>query len=576
MKERGITLIALVITVIVLLILAGAAVSIGLNGDNVFNKANEAKTSWNIKANEENTTVNGYLEYIDQYLGGGDGPVTGTLEVGYDLLADVQNTYKKVTLSISGLSTASPEQLLAALAATEGKSVEDEEAQLNALAQEAVQNNDEGYDTYEEQLADKLEYYGISPYEPITVTTQLNGASVPVNREEFLATQNGTYTVTIRSASNKVGTIDVVIDGEKIGTTKEQSGINEEKFVLPTSADYTDSNGKHARIPTGYYVGTSSTINTVANGLVITSSIDGNGHSTGDEYVWIPVEDINDMVMCKSNASGNVCTIVQDATTGELTCTKHNKSAKTDFCGRLYGEYSNTTDTEKPRIYTTHMNFDNRAQTYADNEDCREPDLVTTYDNDSNAEYITKAGVASANALKMQMQDDFYEMAKSVAKYGGFWIARYETGSSGGSKKGQKVASGYENNNMWYGLYNVSRSINSANNIAKTMIWGSEYDQVIKFIGSQAETGHTDRQLNSYIYPSAYAPLDKMKNIYDLEANLVEWTAETYSPYSRGKRGGEYNNVAIGNFFPASLNFAGYPIFAFIFYTSRATLYVTL
>ena len=53
-NTRGITLIALVITVIVLLILAGAAVSVALNGDNVFEKANEAKTSWNAKVEEEN------------------------------------------------------------------------------------------------------------------------------------------------------------------------------------------------------------------------------------------------------------------------------------------------------------------------------------------------------------------------------------------------------------------------------------------------------------------------------------------------------------------------------------------
>ena len=54
MKEKGITLIALVITVIVLLILAGAAVSIGLNGDNLFAKANEAKDEWNEKVEENN------------------------------------------------------------------------------------------------------------------------------------------------------------------------------------------------------------------------------------------------------------------------------------------------------------------------------------------------------------------------------------------------------------------------------------------------------------------------------------------------------------------------------------------
>ena len=69
-KENGITLIALVITIIILLILAGVAVSIGLSGDNLFGKANEAKTSWNRDVNEENTTLNNYIAYLDQYTGG--------------------------------------------------------------------------------------------------------------------------------------------------------------------------------------------------------------------------------------------------------------------------------------------------------------------------------------------------------------------------------------------------------------------------------------------------------------------------------------------------------------------------
>ena len=56
-KEKGITLIALVITVIVLLILAGVAVSIGLNGDNLFSKANEAKTEWNMDVITEDTKM---------------------------------------------------------------------------------------------------------------------------------------------------------------------------------------------------------------------------------------------------------------------------------------------------------------------------------------------------------------------------------------------------------------------------------------------------------------------------------------------------------------------------------------
>ena len=66
-RNSGITLIALVITVIILLILAGVAVSIGLNGGDLFSKANEAKTGWNRRVNEENTISNNYLGYLDKY-----------------------------------------------------------------------------------------------------------------------------------------------------------------------------------------------------------------------------------------------------------------------------------------------------------------------------------------------------------------------------------------------------------------------------------------------------------------------------------------------------------------------------
>ena len=46
-NKRGITLIALIITVIVLLILAGTAIAIALNGGDIFGKASQARESWN-------------------------------------------------------------------------------------------------------------------------------------------------------------------------------------------------------------------------------------------------------------------------------------------------------------------------------------------------------------------------------------------------------------------------------------------------------------------------------------------------------------------------------------------------
>ena len=56
-ERRGITLIALVITVIVLLILAGTAITLGLNGGDLFGHANTAAQRWNESVINEETVL---------------------------------------------------------------------------------------------------------------------------------------------------------------------------------------------------------------------------------------------------------------------------------------------------------------------------------------------------------------------------------------------------------------------------------------------------------------------------------------------------------------------------------------
>ena len=66
-KEKGITLIALIITVIVLLILAGTAISIAINGGDIFSKSTAAKEEWNEKVANEEATIKTVLAYADEY-----------------------------------------------------------------------------------------------------------------------------------------------------------------------------------------------------------------------------------------------------------------------------------------------------------------------------------------------------------------------------------------------------------------------------------------------------------------------------------------------------------------------------
>ena len=72
-SSKGITLIALVITIIVLLILAGVTIA-ALSGDNgILKRATEAKEQTNQKNDEETEKLAGYESTIDQYANGATG-----------------------------------------------------------------------------------------------------------------------------------------------------------------------------------------------------------------------------------------------------------------------------------------------------------------------------------------------------------------------------------------------------------------------------------------------------------------------------------------------------------------------
>jgi len=327
---------------------------------------------------------------------------------------------------------------------------------------------------------------------------------------------------------------------------EEQSLLNELlNYDNPVSKYVTDTEtGREAPIPKGYVASQIQGENTIADGLVIYegkeevtgtkgSAEHENAMTTRNQYVWIPVDDINDMVMC-SECGGSKENLVYDDTTQTLKCTNTHEKTPT-LVGKLYiGEYTDTEDAEGNSIGQYEMNFERNDQIYSPqylDEGYREPAVITgsdgtQYDGDTTNKYH---GKETAEAFLTQLQSDFDKMAQSVAKYKGFYVGRYEVGVGGVSQKGKEVLNNGENSaNMWYGLYNTLRSdTETSSSTYSQMIWGSQYDQVIKFIGTEAQIAHTDRNLAIDIPEEAgNNELDKMKNIYDLEGNYEEWTAE--------------------------------------------------
>ena len=65
--QKGITLVALVVTVIVMLILAAVAVSVLTTDGGLFEKANTAVTDYNAKLQAQDEKINNVIDQLDHY-----------------------------------------------------------------------------------------------------------------------------------------------------------------------------------------------------------------------------------------------------------------------------------------------------------------------------------------------------------------------------------------------------------------------------------------------------------------------------------------------------------------------------
>lgn len=69
-EQKGITLVALVITIIILLILAGIAIASITSENGLFNRAKQAKNNTINSQEAENDAINSYNTAIDDALNG--------------------------------------------------------------------------------------------------------------------------------------------------------------------------------------------------------------------------------------------------------------------------------------------------------------------------------------------------------------------------------------------------------------------------------------------------------------------------------------------------------------------------
>lgn len=317
-----------------------------------------------------------------------------------------------------------------------------------------------------------------------------------------------------------------------ISPSGEEYTVNSDYTIMPNikepgeiaivTSKYTDSNGKIAIIPAGFYISIENSEQIIDNGLVIIDSAD-------NEFVWIPVKNIADMCIPNGVSEGN-------------------------YAGQLYS-FSSGIATKKAG--------------FTEGVGEREPDAVrdagvnNRFDNlDTN---YTNAGIpriTNADEFKELLQKEFNEMAESVKMYKGFYIGRYETSyeNNVAQSKHDRIPMRSVN---WYTMYQRQKGV-SEESVRSTMIWGSAWDQTMTWLkgientnvaGTHYITNATgmgnysdveirdsngvvikDSGTNTILNTGVVAQT-MVKNIYDLGGNVQEWTIEAISTSNRSTRG---------------------------------------
>lgn len=271
-NNRGITLIALVITIIVLLILAGISIAT-LTGENgILTKANIAKTETKKTNAEEQVKIAVAGSFND------DGKITAD-KVKEELrkipnVGEIRDTNGgfPIEVDLDGYTF-----------------VIDEEGKVTRKVVKPVVNYTL---STEEQVAEGTEVtvtITATIGEEETITKILKqGETLATNKDTatFIVNTNGVYEVTAEGSNGETTTIKIII--KNIGTMEIFSDI------YTSTQTYTDPTGKTAKIPEGFAVGISNTINKIDNGLVITDAINENHRSIGNEFVWVPVDNASD------------------------------------------------------------------------------------------------------------------------------------------------------------------------------------------------------------------------------------------------------------------------------------------
>lgn len=211
----------------------------------------------------------------------------------------------------------------------------------------------------------------------------------------------------------------------------------------------------------------------------------------------------------------------------------------------------------------------------------------SVYSNDEDSYLLSNMdGITRYELLNKEIEQNYNRMIKSIEKYGGFYIGRYETGGLVSTEpqnavvqKGNNQISGIS----WYEMHESCKYLSNDNeNVFTSMIAASQWDAVIRWLRScKATIPSTNVQItdNTYIMdsttcgnmknasfdyidvngeqafkeegtnvkiPSGSTEYTKLNNIYDMAGNVYDATTSISNMeniVTKVVRGGYYASV---------------------------------